>query len=244
MKRLIPLLLAFSGLAFGGAAYRSSSAVAYASHTSTTITAPTGIQNNDILIIFFLLGASSPPTPTPPSGFSVLTGFPVTVTNGGFSVSSYCWYKVASSESGNYTVTHSTSSSAAYMVAVSGGVTTSAPTATTNTGTGSTTTMLSITTTNANSFIMAVNQDWGDFSNTLTPPSGSTPTFTSRLSELILFAADGVLATAGATGNKTMTNNNNGALGTPWSGYLIKVEASTGGPTKTCTMTLLGAGPC
>lgn len=227
-----------------GSAYRSSSFVAYGSHTDTVIAAPAGVADGDIVLIFFLLGAASPPTPTPPSGFAALSGFPVTVTSsGGFSVANYCWYKVASGEPASYTITHASASSAAYAVAVSGGNTASAPAATTNSGTGTLTTALSVATAADNSFVMLVSQDWGDATNVLSPPSGSTPAFTARLNQpatAVLFAADGVLATAGATGNKSMTNNSGAS--DPWSGYLIAVEAAGAGPATPHLLGLLGCG--
>lgn len=217
-----------------GAAYRSSNYVAYGTRTNATVTAPAGVQNGDVILLFFLIGAGTPPTPTPPSGFTALSGFPVTVSSGGFSVKNYCWYKVANGEPGSYTVSHSSASSEAYVVAVSGGGTGSAPAATTNSGTKTTTTALSITTAAANAFVMFASQDWGDTANALSPPSGSTPTFTTRLNENgtgILFVADGVLAAAGATGNKSITNNSANSTASPWTGYLIKVESASGGGT-------------
>jgi hypothetical protein len=232
-----------------GSAYRSSASVNYGSRTNTTVSAPSGVTSGDIVLLFFLLGNASPPTPTPPAGFTILSGFPVTVSQGGFSVKNYCWYKVAGSEPANYTITHSSSSSEAYVVAVSGGDTGSAPSATTNPNDipgGHTTTALSITTSTNNSFVMFVNQDWGDTANALSPPTGTTPTFTTRLNENgtgILFVADGVLATAGATGNKSISNNNTSGGSSPWSGYLIEVEAG-GAPPPTVTnfLTMLGCG--
>ena len=220
-------------------AYRSSSATTYASRTNTTLTAPSGIQNGDLLVIIFDIGAASPPTPTPPAGFSALPSFssPLSMTAGGFTVNMYAWYKFASSESGNYTVTHSSASSQGYIVALSGADPTTpfSPNPTTNTGTGSTTTATGLTTPRDNSLIMFVSSDWGDTANNLTGPTGSTPTFTKRMGSTsqsgILYVADGVLGTAGATGDKTITNNSNGSGA--WGGVLISVEPSStpGSPT-------------
>ena len=214
-------------------AYRSSNATTYATRTNTTLTAPAGIQNGDLLIIIFDIGGASPPTPTPPSGFSTIPSFssPLSMTAGGFTVKMYAWYKFASSESGNYTVTHSSASSQGYIVALSGTDPTTpfSPNPTTNTGTGSTTTATGLTTPRDNSLVMFVSSDWGDTANNLTGPSGSTPTFTKRMGATtqsgILYVADGVLGTAGATGNKTITNNSNGSGA--WGGALISVQPST-----------------
>lgn len=223
----------------GSVAYRSSNATTYATRTNTTLTAPAGIQNGDLLVIIFDIGGASPPTPTPPSGFSTLPSFssPLSMTVGGFNVKMYAWYKFASSESGNYTVTHSSASSQGYIVALSGANSTTpfSPNPTTNTGTGSTTTATGLTTPYDNSLVMFVSSDWGDNANNLTGPSGSTPTFTKRMGATtqsgILYVADGVLGTAGATGDKTITNNSNGSGA--WGGVLISVQPSTipGAPT-------------
>ena len=224
----------------GSVAYRSSNATTYATRTNTTLTAPAGIQNGDLLVIIFDIGASgTPPTPTPPSGFSMIPSFssPLSITAGGFTVKMYAWYKFASSESGNYTVTHSSASSQGYIVALSGADPTTpfSPNPTTNTGTGSTTTATGFTTSYDNSLIMFVSSDWGDTANNLTGPSGSTPTFTKRMGATtqsgILYVADGVLGTTGATGNKTITNNSNGSGA--WGGALISVQppATPGAPT-------------
>jgi hypothetical protein len=227
-----------------GSAYRSNSVQNFATRTNTTLTAPSGIANGDILIIHFCAGNSGTTAPTisTPSGFTLITGFPESAINigGNYSINNYGWYKVASSESGNYTVTHSSFDSFGYMVAVSGG--TGTPAATVNNGTGTTTTALSITPTNNSSFVMFVSMDWNDTSNTLTAPTGTTPTFNMRCNFAQcsnLTVADGVLATAGATGNKTMTNNS--ASPDPWAGFLYKVEAA--GAAVVPSMGLLGVGP-
>src|SRR5436309_1333140 len=69
--------------ATAAAAFRSIANTTYASRTNTVITAPAGIQNNDILLLLFTLGDAAPPAPTPPAGFTALTGYPVTNTSAG-----------------------------------------------------------------------------------------------------------------------------------------------------------------
>lgn len=191
-------------------AHRSSSSVNYATRTNTVITAPTGIVNNDSLLIIFEIGASgvSPPVPTPPSGFSVVTGFPVSRSdNNPFTVSTYAWTKLAASESGDYTVTHASASSNAYMVAAFGQdlVTPLSPNPTVTVGSGASATATGVTTTRNGCLIVYFCSKW-DFPG-ITPPGGTTPTFTTRLdgSTTLLFVSDGVLSPQGATGNKTAT---------------------------------------
>lgn len=78
-----------------------SSRVNRVSATSNTVTAPTGIQNGDLLIALTYMGAST--TVTPPSGFSQI--YAEYASNPFFSVN----VKTAASESGNYTFTASAS---------------------------------------------------------------------------------------------------------------------------------------
>src|SRR3990167_1078733 len=101
-------------------AFRASTATTYASRANTTLTAPSGLTDADILVIVFSIAGSPPPTPTPPSGFAVVSGYPKTASSGGLDVATYVWWKRAASESGNYTVTHSTASSAGVIAAYSG----------------------------------------------------------------------------------------------------------------------------
>ena len=215
-------------------AFRSSSATTYATRTNTTLTAPAGIVNDDNLLLYFILGASTEagiPTPTFPSGFSVLTGFPVTVNQDNnpsqFSVRSWALRKVASGESGSYTITHSSASSDAYMCAVSGGETGAlaiTPTKADGDGTGNIS-IPSITPTIDNSFILWVAHNWQLFGGH-SPPTGTTPTFTERSDSAssLIYACDGVLATAAATGAKAKASGNLGA-GDQWAGTMVCVQA-------------------
>lgn len=196
---------------------------AYAERTNTTITAPSSIQNGDLLMILFIAGDVSDPIVTPPTGFTVASGYPVNLMDaGGFRVSAYVWVKTAASESGNYTITHGAMHSQGFMYAISGGTTLS-PAPSTSTGTGSTSTVSGVTTSANGSLVIYFGSDWGDTANLLSPPTGSTPIFTRRTSAAnLIFVADGIMTTAGATGNKTQTNNNNAT--NPWQAGLITVR--------------------
>lgn len=198
------------------------------------MTAPAGIQDGDILVFAIFAGIiGTAPTVTPPSGFSAPSGgtWPIQFTDGSFGVNVYVWTKTASGESGNYTATHAAASSQGFMFAVPGS--TGTPTATTNSGTnGPTTTALGLTTTGPNALIAFLGWDWGDTSNNLSPPTGSTPTFTERIDVApLIYLATGVLATAGATGNKSHTNNSATSGTHPWAGVLMKFESAGGAYT-------------
>ena len=229
MKKLLIVAIVFLALTVGvskaeaAVAFVSSSTMTYTTRTNTTITAPASISNGNLLVIYFADGiAGTPPTPTPPTGFKALTT-PITVTSGGFSVKNYVWWKIAASESGNYTITHTSATTEAYMVNYSGtDQTTPFVASSTNSGTGVTTTGTGITPTRDGTMIMFGSQDWGSNTAKLSAPTGSTPTFTKRYNGVIQFVADGILGTAGATGNKTITNNS--AAGEPWSSIMLGIQ--------------------
>lgn len=90
------------GLVGGGApiAFVSSSANKVQSSTSLTIVAPTNIQDGDLLVCFFYAAANS--TSSLPSGFTT-----VYQNNSQLNPRIMVGWKVASSESGNYTCTAS-----------------------------------------------------------------------------------------------------------------------------------------
>jgi hypothetical protein len=201
------------------AAFRSLSNTTYASRANTTVTAPAGIQNGDVLLFMLAVGDASPPTPTPPAGFTLLSGFPVTLTDAGFSVATRVWYKIAAGESGDYTATHTTANSQGVVYCAQGGAADTPP-VTINSGTGLTSTANGLTAQRANSLIVYLDQCWN--TGTTAPPGGTNPTFTERLDNVgLLYVADGVLL-SGASGNKTRANAN--TLGTqPWSAYLLEI---------------------
>lgn len=216
------------------AALRSSTTVAVATRTNTTFTAPAGIQDGDLLLIFLQVGAAAAVTPTPPTGFSTATGFPIEMSKADpWTSRGYCFYKIASAESGNYTCSHTSASSDGVMEAWSGADTTTplSPNPTTNTGTGSTSTALGLTTPRDSSGVIFYSIAWDGQGGAA--PTGTTPTFTERFDSGATgtsYAADGVLATAGATGNKS--NGNNNTPGQPWAAALVCVQAAASGPAN------------
>ena len=215
------------------AAVRSVSNTTYASRTNTTITAPASIADDDILLLG-ILTVNDPDAvdTTPPTGFTLLTNFPIDVTDGGgLNMEFRVYWKTASGESGNYTVTHASSSSQGWMVCVQDADTISV-TPTVNNGTAASTTALSITTTVNDSLVILMAFDWGDSANNLTGPTGTTPTFVEKIDVApLIYVTAGVLATAGATDNKTMANNS--STGSPWGATLIVVQPAAAAPGST-----------
>ena len=83
------------------------------------------------------------------------------------------------------------------------------------------------TTTVANTFIIFTECDYGDNTTDTVVPTGTTPTFTEREDDVLLYVADGTLAATGATGNYSHTCNSTG--GSAWGAFLIGLNPSTGG---------------
>lgn len=216
------------------AAYRSHSATTYASRTDTLIAAPAGIQDGDQLRLIFVRAqsGSTPATPTWPAGFSPVSmtsgNNPGTVSDGGLYLSVWVLEKTASGESGDYTVIHGAGSSQGLMICVSGATTGGQVTQNQYNGVndGATATANGVTTGANDSLLIYLAQNWQLWGSG-TAPAGSTPTFNERLdaASSILYYADGVLATAGATGNKTQAAGGNGASD-PWQAWLIEVQAA------------------
>ena len=235
MKTLAFLLLSV-GLAFssdlavlsgsppsaaGAAAFRSISTMTYADRSRpVSIIPPTGIVDGDNLFLVFIVGESAEVTITPPAGFTVLQAQNI-VTVSGFTVTRILAWKRASGESGNYEVEMSGTNHncQGIMIAVSGASATT-PVSSDNEGTGTTTTATGITTPSNNSLVMFIAHNWALY-GAASPPSGTTPTFTEQFDSAtsLIYVATGVLATAGATGNKTQANGNSSSDG--WAAYLV-----------------------
>ena len=225
-------------------AFRSGANTAYGSRTNITIAAPAGIVDGDILVAMVATGAATPPIPGTPTGWTAFGTDIQDGASGAFVVNLRTFWKRASSESGSYTFNHASASSAGWIGCYSGCITSGTPLAATstnfsNTGVGTTSTGLGITTTAANSFLLWLGNDFADTANNLTPPTGMT----ERLDVVVIYAADQLISSAGATGNRTMTNNNspsdaNGA----WGVRMVELLAATAGGASTGTLsTTLGA---
>lgn len=211
-------------------AFGSISSTTWAVRTNTTITAPSGIADGDRLVLIQLTGTSGEaPDPSPPAGFSLLSGpsWPVEVTEFAFNIEARVYEKTAASESGDYTVTHANCESQGVIVRVTSPGAFN-PAMSSNIGTGFTTTATGLTVA-ANTYVMFVAWDFLQSGNDITAPTGSTPTFTERLDggTSDLYVADGVYVAGGATGDKTITNRNTDPIA-PWGGLLIAVEPAGG----------------
>lgn len=207
------------------ASFISQSTVNYASRTDTTITAPVDIQDGDWLAIVFIIFNNAPQVPpyTPPTDFNSLGApFPLAVISDDLVVDLFV--KEAAAEAGDYTITHISSFTTAYMLVVRG-----------STGPADFSTIISDV---SNTFdiptVTSINDDslvllWGQSSNfggAVTPP-GSPPVFDERFDSglSLLYAATGIMSPPGATGDKTITLSE-----APASGGMVVFEAEAAPP--------------
>lgn len=210
-------------------AFGNLQATTYASRTNTTVTAPTGISNGDTLVTVLFLLSSNNTTPTAatlPSGFvsaaDDMTGV-ATAPNGGNAWRLQVAKKKAASESGNYTWTHASRSSQAAIARYSGSNgTVNVWSATSSNASNTTRTAGGVTTTQPNCMMLYIGFDWADNTNNETPPTG----FTERYDDVLLYWADAIQASAGASGDKTNTCNSSSTA--PRGAFLIALEEDGG----------------
>lgn len=214
-------------------AVRSKTSTTYASRTNTTLAAPSGLADNDILLAGIFVGASgTAPSVAAPSGFTALSGSPTSVTDVyGFQGKFNLFWKRAASESGSYTFSHSSASSQGLLLAISGAVTSGSPidASSNNTGVGNTSTATGVTTTVPNDLLLYIAHDWEGL-GALSPPSGFTEIFDS-----LIYSARMSQATAGASGSKTQTNGN--LYDEPWAAWLIAIKP----PSADVSVNITGA---
>ena len=212
-------------------AFRSTNYINYASRTNTTVPAPAGIVNSDILLLALAIGRAggTPPAPTFPAGWTVIAGPSTEVDAGAFQVTRRLAWKVASGESGDYLITHTVASTSAVILCVSGGNTGVTPISSNNGrtagGTNTLTRALSITTTVANSYVAFMVHGWGFYGAAL-PPTGYTER--SDPANGLCYAADNIFATAGATGDATHTNPSTN-VSDRWGAFLVGIGPATAG---------------
>lgn len=213
------------------AAFRSLSASAYGvAHLNTVLAPPAGLADGDLLVLIHLIGGNYGlvNVATMPDGFTLLPGFPSRSPVSSFEIDTRIAYKVASSESGNYTVMHDPATTEGLLFAVSGS--TGIPVCTLNSGTGTISTATGLTTRAANSLVAFIAHNWELYGGA-DPPSGTTPTFTEQFDSdtQLSYLATGVQITASPTGDKTHANLN--STGDPWSAFLMEILSPESAPT-------------
>jgi len=209
--------------------YRSMSSVTYAGgHTTETLTPPSGLSNDDILILSVY--AESSVVLTPPAGFTLVQSQSISAVP----LQHVVWWKRASSESGNYVVTHAGGvgvPSSAMLAAYSGCIATGDPVNVSNSAQSVTNFPdVAVTTTVANTHLLYLCSNEATGAG-VTPPTGFTERGDFNQHEL----SDKLQAASGATGNiKTGTTSSyHGvsiliALAPPASGGTTYTQALTG----------------
>jgi photosystem II stability/assembly factor-like uncharacterized protein len=205
--------------------FRSSSSTTYAIRTDTTLSVPSGIADDDIIIAAIFVGAdTAAPSVIAPAGFTELPGSPTSVTDGGnFNGQLHVYAKRAASESGSYTFTHSSASSQAVLLAYAGASKSGLfiDEASHNTGVGVSSTALGITTTQPNDMLIWISHDWTAPGN-LSPPVELTERFDG-----LIYAADIPFASTGATNDVVQSDNGNSGAD-PWAAWLIGITPDNG----------------
>jgi hypothetical protein len=211
----------------------------YASRTNTTISntlSAGSITNGDVMLIDLLTAANTEaPDPSTLSGWTQV-GTAIDITQGSFNLEHRTYIKVASSESGSYTWTHSSASSQGTLT-VWRGVDNTTPqdaTATQNSGNSNTSTWTGLTTATNDAVIVATGADWGSASVNLSPPSGMTEIYDVAP---LIYAAYQTITAAGATGNKTHTNNSAINNSEPFTARLVALRPASSGYTLTAATT-------
>ena len=210
----------------GNIAFRSLVSTTYASRVNTTLTAPTGLADNDIMVMTLLVAfGGTPPVPTPPTGWTEFG----TATDivGSSEANLRIYWKRAASESGSYTWTHTSANTQGVLKAYSGCIISGTPLGATANNSGLSanaaagtnyTSVSSITTTAANSYLLFESHD-GQGIGTLIPSPGMTTRFNG-----LVFSADQPLSlgVSAATGPRKMLNGNSATID-PWAVRMIEL---------------------
>lgn len=225
----------------------SVSALASGTRTNSTVTAPSGIANGDILVYAMIIGgASGGVTATAPTGFAAPTGIPFSFTWTSvdtYTVRLYFWTKKASGESGNYTATHSSADTTAFMWRISGADQTTwvdqNPTSDGNDGGGAGGSVLEAPTqtpTVDGCALLWIGGTWDTF-GAASPTTGWTER--RNVTTEGFYAQDLIQATAGATGTISVTSTQ--GSNRPERAVMLCIRAAVGGgPTAKFMSVVVG----
>lgn len=206
--------------------------------TNSVIPAPSQITDGNILVLYLLIGGGV--TPTPPAGFAGISGTSngliYTIANFPGTANVHVWWKRASGESGDYTITHALSETEGACSCYSGNVTsgdpTNSPSPVLNSGVDGTNIVASsITPVSDGSMVIMLFSCYGGYTGTYyPPPTGTTPVFYGEMNTEdaysgALFVYSGTLIARGATGNKSP--NNPTATGTDWNSCMFSIKGAS-----------------
>jgi hypothetical protein len=198
------------------ATWREDEVVTAGTAANTVLDKPSGTAEGDILIA--VLSHENSPAVTPPSGWRLIGH----IDHYAQVHDVYVYFKRAGgSEPTTYTWTHASNWRSGYIAAIQNASATVDPwVGLPNQGVGSTGTANGVTTLGDDALVMFVSATFDD-RGPLTPPSGSNPTYSERWdSGNNLYIATGTLATAGATGDETISYGSS----SNWSTLLVVVE--------------------
>lgn len=185
-------------------AYRASATAGNSTAADLTITKPTGTVADDVLYAHLYTEGGPPPTITPPSGWTELTGAEATNTlsTPDERINTY-YLRAGGSEPANYTWTFASCFRAGQISAYSGALASGDPTdpESVNVGPSADTAPIAtaITTSVDNTMVIYTHVCFD--TRTVTPPTGMT----ERVEFSLVYLADVAQATAGTTGDKTST---------------------------------------
>lgn len=199
-------------------AFRNASGVAYAGGGSVTIDKPSGVVDGDIMLA--VIYHENDTMASVPENWALISH----VDAGGASISSY--WKRAASEGANYTWNATSNNIGGSIAAYSGGLASGSPidTSSENTGTNSTLTWTGITTTVAGAMLIGLMMKVSG-GTTADAATASAPLTNNERTDVdgtgIL---DGIQASAGSSGDKTVTLS--GWI--QWAAHLVALKPATG----------------
>jgi hypothetical protein len=227
--------------------YESSSTATTAGASSLTISPPTGLVDNNVMIAVFNVNIETT-TITPPAGWTLIR-----MINTPLTANASTYWKRASSESGSYTFNFSSSQRASGAIASFSGVATSGNPIDTENGQGNFSSVTaiapSITTTGNNEAVIFASVDDNSPISSWTPPTGMQEVADSNSPASVTIDYL-IKPTAGATGDVTgtcMDNGNNASFlfalipatisgSSSFSTSVISKGYNNGGGVGTCTL--------
>jgi hypothetical protein len=200
------------------------------------LTKPTGTVENDILVatIVHVKAAPAQNDLVPDVAWNKI-GTSTIATGSLVAKLETWWRRATASEPATYGFdVWGSSNHQGYIAAYSGCPTSGSPVdvfSQNSANTGNTATGTGVTTTQANDLLLYHGHNW-DGTGTLNPPTGMT----ERM-DILVYAADQVIAAAGATGNRTQTL----ASSNPWAVYMVALKGAGGAGPTAPTSSLLTA---
>lgn len=203
-------------------AFRSHTLSTYGSVANAVLDKPVGTAQNDVLVAALIQALSSAPVnATPPAGWTAIGSFLAPTDGGFFAKFSLWWLRAGAAEPATYQWSLAANNNCqGFIGAYSGCIGSGNPVDVFSQNSANAilvATALSVTTTGPNRLLLYLGHSW-DIADVAPPAS---PPMTERADSL-LYAADQVIAAAGATGDRTQTQTSNN----PWSACLVALKGA------------------